>query len=111
MNLHKIYINKLTTTIDAPVGSANTNERHNPIIKQMTPIHPDTITTFLYVLHTNIDVKHGKIVSDAINKDPIIRIPNTTVIEHNIAIIILYNETLIPVLFAKSLSNVKAKIR
>lgn len=97
-------------TIVAPVGVAYINEITRPIINEMIDIKTLDITTLLKFLKICIEESVGKIIKLEINKDPISLMPNTTVIEHRLAKIILYKSVLIPIDLAKSSSKVIAKI-
>ena len=97
-------------TIVAPVGTSNKNDTIRPIMNAITDIIILDITTLLNLLNTCIDDSVGKIIKLDINNEPISLIPNTIVIEHKIAKIMLYRFVLIPIDLENLSSNVIANI-
>lgn len=79
----------LSTTTVAPVGVDRKYEHIKPVIKQITEITAEVITTDLKCLHTRIADSAGNIIRLEINNAPIILIPKTIVTAVKNAISIL----------------------
>ena len=102
--------NKLTITMVEPVGDSYTYDVYKPMINEMIDKNKLDNTTLLNFLKSCIDDNVGKMIKLDIKRAPTNFIPNTTMIEHNDAKIMLYNSVLMPIDLANLSSKVIAKI-